>query len=104
MFQAILKKNRRILSLFTAALVVYLFLFSGFAFFHAYSEDELVDPHGCAIGLWVQNSQASVPFLAALALFLIHLTGNPLPRLFLPVERISFQKPTRAPPHHASLC
>ncbi|TAK03499.1 MAG: hypothetical protein EPO39_11920 [Candidatus Manganitrophaceae bacterium] len=104
MLQAILKKNRHSLSLFTAALVVYLLLFSGFALFHAYSEDELVDPHGCAIGLWVQNSQASVPFLAALALFLIHLTGNPLPRLFLPVKQISRQRATRAPPYHASLC
>ncbi|MCG3112665.1 MAG: hypothetical protein MCM46_12690 [Candidatus Manganitrophus sp. SB1] len=103
MHSSILKKGQP-LRLLTLGLVLYLFLFSGFALFHAYSEDELVDPHGCAIGLWVQNSQASVPFLAALALFLIHLTGNPLPRLFLPVERISFQKPTRAPPYLASLC
>lgn len=103
MLQAILKKNRRSLFLFTAALVVYLLLFSGFALFHAYSEDELIDPHGCAIGLWVQHGQASLPFLAALALFLIHLTGNPLPRLFLPVEQVSLQRATRAPPHRASL-
>lgn len=103
MHSNILKKDQT-LRLLTLGLVLYLFLFSGFALFHAYSEDELVDPHGCAIGLWVQNGQASVPFLAALALFLIYFTGNPLPRLFLPVEQISLQRATRAPPQHASLC
>jgi hypothetical protein len=93
----------RMLRVLTLGLVLYLLLFSGFALFHAYSEEELVDPHGCTIGLWVQHGQASLPFLAALALFLIHLTGNPLPRLFLPVEQVSRQRASRAPPHHASL-
>ncbi|MFY9269897.1 MAG: hypothetical protein WAO55_09150 [Candidatus Manganitrophaceae bacterium] len=104
MLQTLIKKNRRTLFLFTAALVVYLLLFSGFALFHAYSENELVDPHGCAIGLWVQQSQASLPFLAALTLFLIHLTGNPLLKLSLPVEQIPLRRAARAPPYHASFC
>jgi hypothetical protein len=102
MHSGILKKDRA-LRLLTLGLVLYLFLFSGFALFHAYSEDELIDSHGCTIGLWVQHSQASLPFLAALALFLIHLTGSPLPRLLLPVEQMFLQRATRAPPHHASL-
>jgi len=102
MHPSILKKDQT-LRLLTLGLVLYLLLFSGFALFHAYSEDELVDPHGCVIGAWVQHGQASVPFLAALALFLIHLTGNPLPKLFLPVEQISLQRATRAPPQFASL-
>lgn len=96
-------KKDRTLRLLTLGLVLYLFLFSGFALYHAYSEDELIDSHGCAIGLWVQHGQGSLPFLAALALFLIHLIGNPLPRLSLPVEQISGQRATRAPPYHASL-
>ncbi len=97
-------KKDHALRLLTLGLVLYLLLFSGFALFHAYSEDELVDPHGCAIGTWVQHSQASIPFLAALAVFLIHLAGNPLPRLFLPVEQIFLHRATRAPPVHASSC
>ncbi len=35
----------------------YLLLFSAFALFHAYANNELTDTHGCQIGLWVQHGQ-----------------------------------------------
>lgn len=98
-----LRKLHSSASLFAIALAVYLLFFSSFALFHAYSENELVDSHGCAVGAWVQQCQASLPFLTALALFLIPLSVNPLPRRFLPVAQRSRQKATRAPPYHASL-
>jgi len=50
-------------------LVLYLALFSGFALFHAYAQNELTDPHGCLIGTWVQHANAtdaSAPPLATL--------------------------------------
>lgn len=50
-------------------LVLYLALFSGFALFHAYAQNELTDPHGCLIGTWVQHANATdapAPPLAAL--------------------------------------
>jgi hypothetical protein len=39
-------------------LTFYLLLFSAYALFHAYANDELNDTHGCQIGLWVQHGQA----------------------------------------------
>lgn len=50
-------------------LVFYLAFFSGFALLHAYAQDELIDPHGCLIGAWVQHANAtgaSAPPLASL--------------------------------------
>ncbi len=38
-------------------LTFYLLLFSAFALFHAYANNELADTHGCQIGLWVQHGQ-----------------------------------------------
>lgn len=45
-------------------LVLYLGLFPGFALLHAYSQDELADPHGCVIGAWVQHANATDPLAA----------------------------------------
>lgn len=45
-------------------LVLYLGLFSGFALLHAYGQGELVDPHGCVIGAWVQHANATDPSAA----------------------------------------
>ena len=44
----------------TLGLVLYLLLFSAFALFHAYANDELTDAHGCQIGLWVQHGETAV--------------------------------------------
>ncbi|HUL13455.1 MAG TPA: hypothetical protein VLU73_14980 [Methylococcaceae bacterium] len=56
-----LKVNRR--SIFPPALLgfaLYLLLFSAFAEYHAYANDELTDAHGCQIGLWVQHGETGV--------------------------------------------
>ena len=39
---------------------LYLLLFSSFAEYHAYANDELTDAHGCQIGLWLQHGQTAV--------------------------------------------
>jgi len=39
---------------------LFLLLFSSFAEYHAYANDELTDSHGCQIGLWVQHGQTAV--------------------------------------------
>jgi len=41
-------------------LTLYLSLFSAFALYHAYANNELVDTHGCQIGEWVQHAQTIV--------------------------------------------
>jgi hypothetical protein len=45
--------------LIATALVGYLVAFSSAALVHAYAQDELTDPHGCAIGAWVQYASAT---------------------------------------------
>ena len=44
----------------TLGLAVYLLLFSTFALYHAYANDELVNSHGCQIGEWVLHGQADL--------------------------------------------
>ncbi|HEX9759086.1 MAG TPA: hypothetical protein VGB26_15025 [Nitrospiria bacterium] len=66
----------------TFVLSLYLLLFSSFALFHAYAQDEISDPQGCQIGLWVQHgeqlSQFSSPPPVGLV-FLFNLSPiNPL--------------------------
>ena len=56
----------KIVPSFSLALVLYLLLFSAFALFHAYTNNELADPQECQIGLWVQHGQQTL--LAALVL------------------------------------
>lgn len=50
--------------LVTLGFVLYLLLFSSFALYHAYANNELIDPHGCQIGEWVQHGQTAVIALA----------------------------------------
>ena len=50
-------RKTKLISFFTLGLIVYLLLFSTFALFHAYANNELTDTHGCQIGLWVQHGQ-----------------------------------------------
>jgi hypothetical protein len=44
----------------TLGLALYLLLFSAFALYHAYANNELIDSHGCQIGEWVMHGQADV--------------------------------------------
>jgi hypothetical protein len=48
----------KLLPYLVLGLTFYLLLFSAFALFHTYAYNELSDPHGCQIGLWVQHGQA----------------------------------------------
>jgi hypothetical protein len=100
--KSLLQNSRRARSLFTAVLVAYILLFSAFALFHAYSENELSDSHECAIGMSVSHGQALLPILIALTLFLIPLTGAPILRFFFPVDLFSLQKAIRGPPQQFS--
>jgi hypothetical protein len=69
-------------------LVFYLTLFSGVALLHAYAEDELVDPHGCVIGAWVQqanapdSSQSPLAPLPCLVGFLEFSSDTTIPKAF----------------------
>ncbi|MBN4050037.1 hypothetical protein JYT17_00285 [Nitrospira defluvii] len=65
---------------FTTLLLLYFLVFSCFALYHAYSENEILDSHECAIGLWVQHGQATLTFFAALAVFLLAVSSNPIHR------------------------
>jgi len=47
--------------------ILYLSLFSAFALYHAYANDELIDSHGCQIGEWVQHGQTAIIALALAA-------------------------------------
>jgi hypothetical protein len=79
-------------------LVVYLFLFSSFALFHAYANDELSDPKGCPIGAWIQQDNGHLPIQigVALALFVLLLRVTHRQAIPLPIPVILFL--TRAPP------
>jgi len=48
-------------------LTLYLSLFSAFALYHAYANNELVDTHGCPIGEWVLHAQSTVVAVALVA-------------------------------------
>lgn len=54
-------------------IALYLFLFSSFALFHAYANDELTDPHGCQIGLWLQHGHATLLSLLLLSAAIVCL-------------------------------
>jgi len=61
-------RNRPWFVRLTLGLTLYLLLFSAFALYHAYANNELIDPHGCQIGEWVQHGQTAVIALALAAL------------------------------------
>ncbi len=69
-----MNKYNWIRSLIGTFLVIYILLFSGFALYHAYSEDELIDSHGCAIGIYIQHGDVVVVVLIASTIFWISLT------------------------------
>ena len=66
-------QKTKLISHITLGLILYLLLFSSFALFHAYTNNEISNPQGCQIGLWVQQGQVAlqadlvlVPFLLVL--------------------------------------
>lgn len=87
----------------TLGLVAYLILFSVFALFHAYANDELVDPRGCQIGQWVQYAQTNIAAVALLsAALILCFFCSPLRGSFLP-SIAPFCLTARAPPCSSSL-
>lgn len=82
-------------------LLAYLLLFSCFSLYHAYSENEIFDAHECAIGLWIQQGQVALTFLAALALFLSVISRTLIVQTQLLVPSYFFQHTPRGPPFSA---
>jgi hypothetical protein len=74
----------------SAALVLYLLLFSTFALYHAYAENELIDSHGCQIGQWVQHTQVTVIIVVFVSAALAPVL------LSLPMFHCSYHRPFRA--------
>ncbi|MFQ5950301.1 MAG: hypothetical protein ACE5J1_06415 [Nitrospiria bacterium] len=93
-----LSKKRLIPSLLATGLVVYLLLFSSFALFHAYSENEIIDSHECAIGFWVQHGQATFTFLVTLAVFLSIIASNLIHQCSFICQSQASQIVPRGPP------
>ncbi len=93
-----ISKRRGFPSLFIPVFLAYLLLFSGFAYYHAYSENEIFDSHECAIGDWVQHSAATLSFVVVLSVFLFIASkiGNKLQCLFR--QTPLFLDPPRGPP------
>ncbi|MFQ5580334.1 MAG: hypothetical protein ACE5FZ_06955 [Nitrospiria bacterium] len=93
-----LSKKNLIPSLLATGLVIYLLLFSSFALFHAYSENEILDSHECAIGFWVQNSHVTLTFLVILAFFLLKISSNPIHQRSFILQLQTSQIVPRGPP------
>ena len=94
--------NDRMRRISLVALAVFFLVFSSFAVFHAYANDELLDAHGCQIGQWVQHNQSAVFSVvlisAALAAIFVSnpLFRNPYTRPFL--STASLRAPPRSRP------
>lgn len=83
---------------FTTLLLAYLLVFSCFALYHAYSENEILNAHECAIGLWIQHGQAALTFFVALVLFLSIVSRKFTFHTQLWVQSHFFQYIPRGPP------
>lgn len=94
-----LPQNKRFYTnFFTTLLLSYLLVFSCFALYHAYAENEIFDAHECAIGLWIQQGQATLTFFAGLALFLSIVSRKPIFHTPLLASAHFFQCIPRGPP------
>lgn len=92
-------RKKNLYSFLRTVFVLYLILFSAFALFHAYENNELIDPHGCQIGQWVlQHGQGAVLSIGFL-LVVLGCAFFPLwpPRLFLQ-HIVLLSLSARAPP------
>ncbi len=97
--QPILSLKKSVIpSLLATGLVLYLLLFSSFALFHAYSENEILDSHECAIGFWVQHSHVTLAFLVTLAVFLFTISTNPIHQHSIIFQFQTTQIVPRGPP------
>jgi len=87
---SVTRKTVSALPWIATALVLYLLLFSTFALYHAYAENELIDSHGCQIGEWVQHAQVTV--------FIVVLVSTALAPvlLSLPMFNFFYHRPFRA--------
>jgi hypothetical protein len=86
---------------FAITLAAYLFLFSWAALVHAYAQDELVDAHGCLIGVWVQHANATDGAAHPLApLFCLGELIQPSSDVAFPKTVLSLT--SRGPPSHSS--
>lgn len=90
--------HRTILRPVFLVFTLYLLLFSGFAEFHAYANDELGETT-CAIGLWLQHGQGAILAVVLISTALTSLfSSNPFIRAFIPKPFRSTAS-LRAPPH-----
>jgi hypothetical protein len=98
-------KTKRVVHYLLLGILVYLFFFSAFALYHAYANDEILDPKGCHIGLWVQHGQATL--WAALSLTFIIICLHNLrfwpDRLYSEsnIKLLSARAPPAFPPIHS---
>ena len=89
--------HRTILRPALLVFTLYLLLFSGFAEFHAYANNELGETT-CAIGLWVQHGQTAILSVVLVSTVLASLfSSNPFIRVFIPKPFRSTAS-LRAPP------
>ncbi len=75
MFEKKIKRSRFTLLFFTI-FIAYLFIFSSFALYHIYAENELSNSGACAIGDCVLYGQALITFVAALSTFLFAISSQ----------------------------
>jgi len=89
--------HRTILRPALLVFTLYLLLFSSFAEFHAYTNNELGETT-CTIGLWVQHGQAAAlaAVLISTALASLH-SSNPFIKTF-EIKPFRFTVSLRAPP------
>jgi hypothetical protein len=81
---SVTKRPASFLPWITTGIALYLLIFSTFALYHAYANDELINSHGCQIGEWVQHGQT-----ATVAIVLLSITLVPF-RSFTPtIQRTS---------------
>jgi len=91
------RKHSR-LSALALGLACFLLFFSAFALFHAYANDELIDPNGCQIGQWVQNGQVVVAAALSLSLALLVIGADLHPSMCLFSCLLGCRLLARAPP------
>jgi hypothetical protein len=92
--------RRKTLRLSLLGIALYLLLFSSFAEYHAYANDELADAHGCQIGLWVQHGETAVLTVVLVSTALTALFfSNPFSPKTFNRRPLHSSVSLRAPPH-----
>ena len=97
------RKSKLLYASLRTGFILYLILFSSFALFHAYAQDELIDSHGCQIGQWVQHAQGAFQFSVLLLILVWRLLCISWPlHSFLKFFVLNFST-ARAPPEHLQI-